>query len=232
MLCPQDQVARSAVLACEDAYFGGSSLLPYEFSTDRAGAIFGTVGDKTILAFVGSNDPSDWSTLSGNLNSRFFQTSSMGGVHEGFWLSLSEVLEGVWDRLDAHGVGDSLVIAGHSRGGAHAILMAAVLASRGIKASQVITFGSPPVGNKLFAKKYAALGIPTTRYVYQSDPVPAPPWFGYEEVGRLRWHNGRSWQYGRGMVGCLKTYLFSRNKLFLDLFQDHSIGSYVKSFGA
>jgi hypothetical protein len=127
-------------------------------------------------------------------------------VHRGFRDSLNSVIDGVIDevrrqsrprdrapRPDNGGAdvpGKRLWIAGHSRGGAFAVLAAAGLArQRGLpELAGVYTFGQPRVGNGPFAETIA--GVPLFRFVNRDDPIPnvppaglLPPRLGLERVG-------------------------------------------------
>jgi hypothetical protein len=74
-----------------------------------------------------------------------------------------------------------LWIAGHSRGGAFAVLAAVALAHAGLNdeavpdVAGVYTFGQPRVGNEGFFEAYAALGIPLYRFINRDDPIPGVP---------------------------------------------------------
>lgn len=65
-----------------------------------------------------------------------------------------------------------LILTGHSLGGAVAVLAAARLADMGVAPEQmdVITFGSPAVGNESFARRYETR-FPLSRIVIDGDPV-------------------------------------------------------------
>ena len=79
----------------------------------------------------------------------------------------------------------SLVITGHSLGGAIATLCAFDLAKKyPYLKIKVITFGSPRVGNKKFMEIYNSLeNINHYRYETHLDPVTKIPYFGYYHVG-------------------------------------------------
>lgn len=98
-----------------------------------------------------------------------------GNVHEGFHAAYDSVREKIEALLPADA---RLVIAGHSLGGALASLAAHDLGLESFyKVEQVITFGSPRVGNGLFARSYDdRLSSRTFRLVNDGDPVPHLPW--------------------------------------------------------
>lgn len=85
-----------------------------------------------------------------------------------------------------------IYLVGHSRGGAAAILAGARLISMGVKPEQIeiITFGSPAVGNAAFAERFDPV-LNLTRVVVSGDPVTGVLQTlvgGYKQFGReLRW---------------------------------------------
>ncbi len=74
-----------------------------------------------------------------------------------------------------------LFVAGHSRGGAFAVLAAAALARAAQQADDlpaiggVYTFGQPRVGNGPFVEEVEALRVPLYRFIHGDDPIPAVP---------------------------------------------------------
>lgn len=136
-----------------------------------------------IVVFVGSNDVVDWVY---NLNAGLRRDPTWRyRAHRGFadlwdqvrWTILSRLLK--W-RND-HGPYTKLVIAGHSLGGALAVLAARGLAVLGptehMPLSRVpldlVTFGAPRVFDPDGCRAYPVLG---RHYVYGADPVPHLPW--------------------------------------------------------
>lgn len=113
-----------------------------------------------------------------------------GQVHAGFAAAWAEVREAVLAKAAAAACeGKPLLLAGHSLGGALAVLAAAELTARGIPVAAVHTFGAPRPGDAAFA---AAWTVPTERWVNHQDPVPLLPWSGffsagYQHVGRLNY---------------------------------------------
>lgn len=79
--------------------------------------------------------------------------------------------------------GTTPVIAGHSLGGALAILHAAVVASRGL-ATRLVTMAAPMVGDWQFVTTFTGLPIDSARIYNKPDWVPALPGtlLGYHQV--------------------------------------------------
>ena len=104
-------------------------------------------------------------------------------AHAGFLLAWRAIRDEVMDSVDK---AISLVICGHSLGGA-----VATLAAYDMRGSHfiegVVTFGAPKVGNKLFSKHYNnALGEITVRVVRGADKVPrvySQWWLGMTHAG-------------------------------------------------
>lgn len=90
--------------------------------------------------------------------------------------------------------GNKLYITGHSLGGAAAIIAGARFIEMGVNPSQleVITFGSPAVGNAAFAEKFADV-LKVTRIVIDGDAVTGVLQTlvgGYQHFGReIKWQS-------------------------------------------
>lgn len=146
-------------------------------------------------------------------------------VHRGFRDSLNSVMDGVLDEVRSQAratrparrpgtqptsqdstrpaatVRKKLFVAGHSRGGAFAVLAAAAFARAGDlpELAGVYTFGQPRVGNGPFVQSVSSLNVPLVRFVNRDDPIPGvppagliPPSLGV--AGRLNEHVG--YQHG------------------------------------
>src|SRR5262249_37319571 len=98
----------------------------------------------------------------------------------------------VWPRIKALAEksvlrAGKLIIAGHSLGGALAVLTANRFARARRVVQCVYTFGMPRPGDPAFAAEYGELGDRTYRLVYQNDIVPTvrPSWLQFRHVGRF-----------------------------------------------
>lgn len=146
------------------------------------------------LVFRGSDDNLDW-----DANFRFSKTKDH--IHFGFsrcWDGLSVVVEPWLDEIT--GVVPSLVITGHSLGGAIGVLAARSISEKatiGIEA--VLTFGAPKVGSRRFVERYNALPAFTqeskaamclrdvtwqTRIEDDIVPKVCPGWMGFRHCGQ------------------------------------------------
>jgi triacylglycerol lipase len=137
----------------------------------------------TIVAFAGTDAGKIKTVLTD------FETvpDDDSGLHPGF----RDALAAVWTQLQAAVPsldGGRLFVAGHSLGGALAVLAAFRLQDEAnITADAVYTFGLPRVGGTKFGTGYElALGARTFRLVDGYDPVPAvpPTLLGFRHVGR------------------------------------------------
>ncbi|MGX7003212.1 lipase family protein [Caballeronia sp. KNU42] len=160
--------------------FGGGELSHFKF-----GIVRGLVLDSPsvlVIAFSGSQTWKDWLS---NLDMRKVRTP-FGGVHSGFMRSLRdiqhEVLPYIWTLSI---VNKPIVICGHSRGGALAMLLAAILHNRGTPVHSVFTFCSPKVGGSDFAEYWQRTGVPLYLLVNGNDVVPSLPPSSWGEWLRL-----------------------------------------------
>ena len=158
--------------------------------------IYGETSDLAILAFRG--------TLPVRLTGRLVQLAGdwlnntrmtmVGGeafglpgmIHEGFRESFGNLWDspaGVASLLDRIGRavagGRRLMLTGHSKGGALAVLCAlklAGMADPNLRPAGVFTFGAPMTGNGEFASAFLSLfGHSAWRFEYQDDLVPHLP---------------------------------------------------------
>jgi hypothetical protein len=147
-------------------------------------ALVGRIGDVVVVAYRGTLAPGgpnvrdtidDWIN---NAQARMVQWEN-AGVHHGFLdshLALwGEVERAIEQRLAA-GPSRAIVVTGHSKGGALAVLGATAIRRRWPEFPiHVVTFAAPRAGGRAFADAYAAMRIPTLRYENRADLVPNLP---------------------------------------------------------
>jgi hypothetical protein len=150
-------------------------------------------GPRAWLVFRGSDDRLDWDT-----NLQFSKTED--NIHRGFWTASKKLRSGTLDCLaKLDGEIDEVVIAGHSLGGALAVLAAReISAGSRLPITAVFTFGAPCVGGKAFVNDYnqrdahaldssdpRTLGQVTWQLRQESDIVPKLPLriSGYRHCG-------------------------------------------------
>jgi hypothetical protein len=132
---------------------------------------------RLYIAFRGTKTMSDVRTDMKLISFKVVLENRKAKVHYGFYrytLSLlSELKEIVTEYLDEY---DSLILTGHSLGGAMAAIASPLL--RMVvreKSMTCITFGSPKVGDSIFATMFQASVNSSYRVILESDPVPRLP---------------------------------------------------------
>lgn len=134
-----------------------------------------------IIIFPGSASRRDWLTNLDVSKSAWHEVRA----HEGFVHAFQSVGGEILKRISG---AQSVIITGHSLGGALATLCADAAADMGVDVRAVYTFGSPRVGNGDFAHQYNDdLANVTFRVVNARDPVPHIPWLlgTYRHVATL-----------------------------------------------
>lgn len=156
----------------------------------RDGATVATVGSAVAICFRGTLVHDDLISTFDWLNDfradLVSAESFPGRVHAGFLDSLNSLWPAVFDALEhandkAHPWTKKVIITGHSKGGACAILAAVRLAHL---RPEIVTFGSPMCGDIAFAADYPDM-VKVTRFENDFDVVPfAPPAeLGYHAIG-------------------------------------------------
>jgi len=168
---------------------------------------------KIVIAFRGTQSSSltNWYE-----NMKFAQTQLWDNdteilVHRGFLQTYKSLREGLLAQLPqfrAYCSSCSLLITGHSLGGAMATLASVDLQKNfpefGIP--ELYTYGCPRVGNAKFAQLVASMTTSHFRVVYSRDVVPRIPTHIFEIIGLSYWHTGyevwyhnrTDWQVGDG----------------------------------
>ena len=135
-----------------------------------------SVKEQIVLSFRGSDSIRNWIA-----NFIFAQVACdiVAGclVHAGFWTAWNEVKADVVTLVSAATAANpsySLVITGHSLGGAVGTIAAASLRAAGY-ACDLYTYGSPRVGNAEFVNFVIAQSGGEYRVTHADDPVPRLP---------------------------------------------------------
>ena len=137
-----------------------------------------------IIVFKGSHEPKDWLTGLSFSDADFFKK---GRVHKGFYQSLKlffqtmkqKDLTGtnlpltVIEDIESINKNATIILTGHSLGGALATLAGCHLYEQGVKKEniEIYTFGSPPVGREDFHNYYKGK-LNIYRIVNEKDIVP------------------------------------------------------------
>ena len=139
----------------------------------------------TVLAFAGT-DPMAFANWITNFN----VGARPRDLHRGFETAIAAVWGDLVAALRACDPSQPIFVAGHSLGGALAIVAAERLRREaGIEAAAIYTFGAPRAGSRSFAHAYiaAGLGARTYRLVHGLDIVPSlpPSALGFHHAGHL-----------------------------------------------
>lgn len=135
---------------------------------------------RIVVAFRGTEEPADWLH---DIDAGFIKYDP-GRIHRGFANALLEVFIDIIVALrKMRDNAQEILVTGHSLGAA-----LATLAFIGLEGHHLVTFGSPRIGDKKFARWFNAehRGL-AIRFVNNNDIVPrTPPYLtGYRHAGRL-----------------------------------------------
>lgn len=149
--------------------------------SNRALICYNDILGAVAVVFRGSANRQNWLL---NLDARLD-----GGIHKGFKEAYDELQFDVRHRLDAfldhHDGFKSLVITGHSLGGALACLHAMGINDPArFSDTRVITFGQPRVGDSGWEHMYNTFVPNTLRVVHALDDVPLIPGYPFKHVGQ------------------------------------------------
>lgn len=129
----------------------------------------GNFQDTVVSSLAGMTAPADASALA-----LIDGLQGEPGWHQGFARGWSAIAGQVETWLAGLQGATSIVLSGHSLGGALAQIGAFEMAMRHRRVAAVVTFGAPPVGNQHFAEAYDKLGLQerTVRLEADGDSVP------------------------------------------------------------
>ena len=122
-----------------------------------------------VLSFPGTNPINIYDDLT-DIDFLTKSIPGFGPMHSGFW----NAMYGIRDELDELIGDDTVILTGHSLGGAIALDYALFRRSRGLPVMEIVTFGSPRVSASDQASRVIK-GVPITMYRHSSDPVPQVP---------------------------------------------------------
>ena len=158
---------RDLATLCELTYSGA----PPTWGTPDVHAFLTMRDGYTIVAFQGSASMQDWLrdfdafVVNGTLTR---DHKGLGLVHAGFFGDVAQIFATVLKELP----GDPVIVTGHSKGAAEALIFAAMLlAATDRNVAKVTTFGTPAPG----ALRGLLDNIPGRDYRNEDDPVAAVP---------------------------------------------------------
>ncbi len=193
--------------------------------SDTQGFIAIDSNDVVYLVWRGSSSKKDFQNDASVQKFPFIEPGEK--IHIGFKSSWESVKELVYKTLMSLERIESIVICGHSLGGAVATLSAyAIHKELGIDRIECCTIGSPRVGNKKFKENYDSTPIKTLRIVHHNDVVTRSPKIGYHHVN----HELRIDDEGNVIVPKydLKRILrFIKSVITLNTVKDHMTDKYL-----
>jgi hypothetical protein len=155
---------------CANIYTSANGLVTY----DADGVYAGYCGVESANTFVfrGSDNTQDWlddfyciPTLH----------SKLGTCHAGMLRGIDACYAWVRNVLASNPASWPIYLTGHSLGGAHARLIAGLLAADGIKVASLVTFGSPKPACLQLKNLIASNGMQHVSYRHMQDMVPTLP---------------------------------------------------------
>lgn len=144
------------------------------------------ITDKIHIVFRGTNSIVD---AKYDVNIDFVEVNCSYGIHKGVYTQLfksniydqfyKKVLELISENNELE-----ICVSGHSLGGALATLFGHTLAKTVSKQINIISFGSPKVGNKEWKDEFKRIkNLSHTRVFCNADPIVLFPLLGYKHVG-------------------------------------------------
>lgn len=220
-------------ILCRDAYDDEVESSETFVSADTGRQAKVTLdGSQAIVCFRGSDSLDDWkinfSMFRVPFLSRKHNNSDLE-VHSGFFISHNSIKAKIYAKLNAiidTGECDSILFTGHSAGATLAAISAFDFQNAKNLEIEVVTFGSPKIGNAAFAADFNSK-IKCTRIVNDNDGVALAPFFGgYHHVGEAIQLKNLAPEGMQGIWPSIAS--FAR----LDSIADHEIDSYIATIEA
>ena len=184
-------------------------------------------GSQAIVCFRGSDSVSDWRFNFDMCQVPFLSRKHSdpdSHVHSGFFIAHNSIKAKIYAKLNAivdSGKCESILFTGHSAGATLAKLCAYDFVNEKNLKLEIISFGSPKIGNAAFAQNFDADSrLKCTRVVNDNDGVALAPLFsGYHHVGEL--------VRLRNVAPAQSIWHALRNFARLDAVADHGIDAYI-----
>lgn len=222
---------------CRDIYSDDVRSLD-TFVEDKDTDIQATVAldeNRAIVCLRGSDSLTDWkhnfSFSKVPLLTRKHKDPKMK-VHAGFFLGHTSVKAKIYKKLNnivESGACQSILFCGHSAGGTCTLLAYDYVNAKNLPI-EVVTFGSPRLGNKVFVDAFNK-DIKATRVVNDRDVVPLAPlqMLGYRHAGTRLIHMKDSDVYDKDQSMVRRIVWRVKGLLGMDAgVKDHDIGRYVQ----
>jgi len=166
---------------CKNSKIKLTKVVPFSDRKGLDAAFVGQTKEFNVLVFRGTGGTTkskaamNWGNNLVAAKHKWPKSVSGSKVHSGFFLSWRALRSTTLDLVSKLPKGKPLVITGYSRGGAFAVLAALELKKLGYPIREVVTFGMPKVGNKVFVQHYLKVVGGLTRFVHNRDLVPHVP---------------------------------------------------------
>ena len=187
-------------------------------------------GSQAVVCFRGSDSVSDWRSNFDMCQVPFLSRKHKdpdSHVHSGFFIGHNSVKAKIYAKLNAivdSGKCESILFTGHSAGATLAKLCAYDFVNEKNLKLEIISFGSPKIGNAAFARNFDSDSkLKCTRIVNDNDGIALAPLFsGYHHVGELiRLRNVAP--------NVFSIWYALRHFARLDSVADHDIDAYIAS---
>ncbi|MCQ4265455.1 lipase family protein [Stutzerimonas stutzeri] len=106
-----------------------------------------------------------------------------GQAHRGFYNAFSAAKKFVERYMEAFYIGQTIIVCGHSLGGAVALLLSAWINSNWSKDTQLYTYGAPRAADQAFVQ--SANELTHHRLVNHNDPIPGVPFIWMDAEWKL-----------------------------------------------
>jgi hypothetical protein len=180
-----------------------------------------------VIAFAGTESILDWLTDFMALHVSWYDFR----VHNGFYREFYKLMPQVMEVVKQYSRGSDILVTGHSMGAALASMTSYYLAREYDLPTTCITFESPRVGDRGWAKSFNKYVPRSIRIQHDEDLVCRVPKIGYRHVDRLVRINdqGKIIRFA-GIIGLFE-YLFnvSRADLNFSVIDDHPIGNVLSA---
>ena len=172
------QLAIECAKFCQASY---ATCTVADAKTDTQVLVDGTMG-RVRIAFRGTYNTEGW------LRDLDIRKVGYGGMrlHAGFFGDVQSVFTELESYIPQ--ITTPVIITGHSKGAAEAVLFAYMLKEAGCNVVAVYTFGEPRGGDLAWRAKYdALLGLITWRVTHAADIVPWIPTINYWHITQHAW---------------------------------------------
>ena len=206
---------------------GFDSVIYYDRDGSQA---YSFINESDHVVACRGTEPNEWNDVKADLDAATALAETIGRVHRGFKREVDDIWPLIEENLKDNT--RTLWFTGHSLGGAMATICAGRCMLSHIKSNptQLVTFGSPRVGNKRYIN---FVKINHLRWVNNNDIVPKvpPAWLGYRHTGEEQYLDSEGRLRQLTMLQRRKDswtgFISGIKNRKIDHFRDHLIDRYV-----